>query len=259
MIKHAVITGGASGMGKVFTQRMAAQGIQVSCFDRNQTALDALDGQANIFPVNVDVCDAQTLRAVIAEAVVRSGPVDRLVTCAAIMPTSPLAIQAAEEIQRIMAINYGGTVNAVQAIVADMLQRNAGQIIIFGSTGGKVHVPECGAYCASKAATEAYFDVLVEENRQSAVQLMLVCPALVDTPLLQQAVESSNPQNIQDSIKHKRFASAEWIIDQVESGLRRKTRVLKPGLDAKIMMWIRQYFPALAWKIMHLSNRKAGA
>ncbi len=255
MIKHALITGGASGMGRVFAMRMAAQGIQVSCFDWNDAALAEMAGLDNIHPLKVDVTDSVAVSQAVAVVTAQRGAIDRLVTCAAIMPTAKLALQSVEEIRRIMDVNYGGTVAAVQAVIGDMLERNAGEVVIFGSTGGKVYVPECGAYCASKAATEAYFDVLLEENRESRVQMMLVCPALVDTPLLQQAVESSNPHNIQYSVKHKRFASPEWIIDQVEKGLLRKTRVLKPGWDAKIMMWIRQHFPALAWKIMHLSNR----
>ena len=66
-----------------------------------------------------------------------------------------------------MAVNYGGTVNAVQAVLPAMARRRAGELILFGSTGGSVLVPDCGAYCASKAATNVYAEMLIEEMRGS--------------------------------------------------------------------------------------------
>ena len=52
-------------------------------------------------------------------------------------------------------------------------------------------MPDCGAYCATKAATNAYMEILAEENRATAVQFMLVCPPLVNTPLLEQAMATA--------------------------------------------------------------------
>jgi short-subunit dehydrogenase len=136
-----------------------------------------------------------------------------------------------------------------------MAQRDAGELIIFGSTGGSVLVPECGAYCASKAATNLYTEMLIEETRGSGVRVMLVCPALVDTPLLQQAVATSNPKVIADSIAKSRFADPELIIDEVEKALRKRTKILMPGAEAKAVMWLRRMSPGLLWRIVRLANR----
>jgi len=136
-----------------------------------------------------------------------------------------------------------------------MAQRDAGELIIFGSTGGSVLVPECGAYCASKAATNLYTEMLIEETRGSGVHVMLVCPALVDTPLLQQAVATSNPKVIADSIAKSRFADPELIIDEVEKALRKRTKILMPGAEAKAVMWLRRMSPGLLWRIVRLANR----
>jgi short-subunit dehydrogenase len=171
------------------------------------------------------------------------------------MPTSKLAEQDTREIRGVMAINYGGTVNAVQAVLPGMAQRDAGELIIFGSTGGSVLVPDCGAYCASKAATNLYTEMLIEETRGSGVRVMLVCPALVDTPLLQQAVATSNPKVIADSIAKNRFADPELIIDEVEKALRKRTEILMPGAEAKAVMWLRRMSPGLLWRIVRLANR----
>lgn len=107
----------------------------------------------------------------------------------------------------------------------------------------------------SKAAVNCFAEVLIEENRGSGEHIMLVCPSLVDTPLLQQAIASSNPKAIRESIVNKRFASPDFIIDKVEQGLRRRTEILLPGAEAKLLARLRRFAPGMLWKIIHWSNR----
>jgi NAD(P)-dependent dehydrogenase (short-subunit alcohol dehydrogenase family) len=255
-LRVAVVTGGASGLGRIFALRMAAQGIQVAVVDRNSEALSSVAWESSrIHAVRCDVSSSAELSAAFAEIESELGTIDRLVTCAAIMPTSKLAEQDTREIRGVMAVNYGGTVNAVQAVLPAMAQRGAGELIIFGSTGGSVLVPDCGAYCASKAATNLYAEMLIEEMRGSGVRVMLVCPALVDTPLLQQAVATSNPKVIADSIAKNRFTDPEFIIDEVEKAFRKRTEILMPGAEAKAVMWLRRMSPGLLWRIVRMANR----
>ena len=256
-VRVAVVTGGASGLGRIFALRMAAQGIRVAVVDRDPQALSAVASESsNVHRVRCNVSRSEELRAAFAEIEAELGTIDRLVTCAAIMPASKLAEQATREIQDVMAVNYGGTVNAVQAVLPAMAQRRGGELIIFGSTGGSVLVPDCGAYCASKAATNVYAEMLIEEMRGSGVRVMLVCPPLVDTPLLEQAVATSNPKIISDSIAKSRFASPEFIIDEVEKALGKRTEILMPGVEAKAVMWLRRMSPGLLWRIVRLANRE---
>jgi short-subunit dehydrogenase len=236
---------------------MAAQGVRVAVVDRDREALAAAASESsNVHPVRCDVSSSEELGAALAEVESKLGVVDRMVTCAAIMPTSQLGDQETRDIQQVMAVNYGGTVNAVQAVLPAMVRRRAGELIIFGSTGGSVLVPDCGAYCASKAATNVYGEMLIEEMRGSGVRVMLVCPPLVDTPLLQQAVATSNPKIISDSIAKNRFADPEFIIDEVEKALTKRTEILVPGAEAKAVMWCRRMSPRLLWKIVRAANRK---
>jgi hypothetical protein len=79
---------------------------------------------------------------------------------------------------------------------------------------------------------------------------------LVDTPLLQQAVATSNPKIISDSIAKNRFADPEFIIDEVEKALTKRTEILVPGAEAKAVMWLRRMSPRLLWKIVRAANRK---
>jgi short-subunit dehydrogenase len=235
---------------------MAAQGVRVAVVDRDREALTAVASESsNVHPVRCDVSSSEELGAALAEVESKLGVVDRMVTCAAIMPTSQLGDQETRDIQQVMAVNYGGTVNAVQAVLPAMVRRRGGELIIFGSTGGSVLVPDCGAYCASKAATNVYGEMLIEELRGSGVRVMLVCPPLVDTPLLQQAVATSNPKIISDSIAKNRFADPEFIIDEVEKALAKRTEILIPGAEAKAVMWLRRMSPGFLWRVVRLANR----
>jgi NADP-dependent 3-hydroxy acid dehydrogenase YdfG len=236
---------------------MAAQGIRVAVVDRDREALTAVASESsNVHAVRCDVSSSEELGAALAGVESKLGVVDRMVTCAAIMPTSQLGDQETRDIQQVMAVNYGGTVNAVQAVLPAMVRRRTGELIIFGSTGGSVLVPDCGAYCASKAATNVYGEMLIEEMRGSGVRVMLVCPPLVDTPLLQQAVATSNPKIISDSIAKSRFADPNFIIDEVEKALTKRTEILIPGAEARAVMWLRRMSPKLLWKIVRSANRE---
>ncbi len=253
----ALVTGGASGMGRICALRLAHQGAKVAILDTDSAGLASIQAESeNIVSYSCDVSDMAKVEEVLAQVREQFGFIQRVIHCAAIMPTAHLTEQETETIHKLMAINYGGMVNVTKSVLPAMLEKGAGELVVFGSTGGSVLVPECGAYCASKAATNAYTEVLIEENRNSGVHIMLVCPPLVDTPLLQQAVETSNPKSVRDSIEKKRFADPEYIVTEVEKGLKRKVEILLPGGEAKFVMIMRRFFPRLMWKIIHHYNRE---
>jgi len=252
----ALVSGGASGMGRAYALRMADAGIKVAVMDNSEPALLQLaQASENIHTFACDVSNLERVQQVVEDIKQQLGPIDRLAHCAAIMPAGPLPAQPVDSIQLVMQINYGGTVNVVRTVLDDMRDRNSGEIVIFGSLGGHLPVPDCGAYCATKAAVNCFTEILIEENRGSGVHIMLVCPPLVNTPLLEQATATGNPETVRYSIEKKRFASPDEMIDAVETGLRRKTEILFPNGEAKILAWLRRFSPRLMWKIMHAANR----
>jgi short-subunit dehydrogenase len=253
----AMVTGGASGMGRIMALRMARRGTRVAILDRHAENLENTAGESDHLTAHLcDVSDSRQVEEVIAWVRRELGPIDRAVHCAAVMPTARLVDQDREEILRLMTVNYGGTVNVSKAVLPAMVERGAGELVLFGSIGGSVPVPECGAYCASKAAINTFAEMLIEETRGSGVHVMLVCPSLVNTPLLEQATATSNPKSIRDSIANKRFADPELIVDEVEKGLTRRKEILLPGTEAKVLMWVRRLAPRLLWKVIHLSSRE---
>ncbi|MDX1735709.1 MAG: SDR family NAD(P)-dependent oxidoreductase [Halioglobus sp.] len=253
--KVALVTGAASGMGKICAVRLAQRGVQVAAIDRSADGLAELAQSGdNIHPHTCDVSDGEQLRRVVANVAENLGEIDRLVHCAAIFPTGKLDSQDEADIHRLMAVNYGGTVNAVRAVLPQMQARDGGEIVVFGSIGGAVPVPECGAYCATKAAVNFFTEVLIEENRHNGVHILLVCPPLVDTPLLQQATATGDPKMVRDSIATRRFADPEDIIDAVESALASGRSIIYPQFKNRVVAWLRRFSPRLMWRVLYRAS-----
>jgi NAD(P)-dependent dehydrogenase (short-subunit alcohol dehydrogenase family) len=252
--KVALVTGGASGIGKVAATRLASQGARVAIVDLNADALaETAATSENLMAFQCDVSDQQQVATLIADVEASLGPVDRLVHCAAIMPGQSLKDMPAANITSMMAINYGGTVNMVKTVWPLMEQRGAGDIIMFGSMAGEVLTHNLGAYCATKAATNVFAETLYYENKLSPIRFLLVCPPMVNTPLVNQAVEHG-PGSVASAQKSGRMASPESIIDAVEKAIEKGKWRVTPGEAGFMMLW-RRLFPGLLWKLMEKVNK----
>jgi len=177
------------------------------------------------------------------------GSIDRLTNCAAIMPAIPLTQSNAKDVNRMMAINYGGTVNMVQTIMPGMMERGAGDIIIFGSMAGDIPALTLAAYCATKAATNMYAEILYNENRDSPLRFLLVCPPAVDTPLMDQA-EEHGPKTLASDRAEGKMYTPPFIIDAVEAAIEKGDWVVRPGNSA-LYTRFRRFFPGILWSLVH--------
>lgn len=248
-IKVALITGAGSGMGQVMAKRLVARGVKVVGVDVNEAGLEATrDGRPNFFPVVCDVSDEDAVERVVAETWEKRGPIDRMVHCAAIMPSSPLIEHDPKVVRKLMRINYDGTVNIAYSVLPRMNKEKRGQAIFFGSVAGYVLSPHFGAYCASKAAVNAFVECLIRENKEEGVHIMLVCPPQVNTPLLEQT--TSKPKTLELAKEQGMLRTPDFIIDQVEAAAAKGKSFLFPGIETKIMYGARRLAPDLLWNVI---------
>ncbi len=251
-VKIAVVTGGASGMGRLTALRLASRGVKVAILDMNEEALASTAAESdNLTAYRCDVSDLKQVREVIEQIEASLGPIDQLTHCAAIMPSGALIDMPADLITKMMSINYNGTVHLTKVVLPLMQARKRGLIVIYGSIAGYVMAPELGAYNATKAATNAFAEVLIHENRGSGVHILAVNPPMVNTPLIEQAVQT---KNIRESRDKGRLASPEFIVDEVEKAIAKGKEFLYPGAEAKILTWLRRFFPGLLWRIIKASS-----
>ncbi|MEZ4269366.1 MAG: SDR family oxidoreductase [Myxococcota bacterium] len=250
--KVALVTGAASGMGRIAARRLAMEGAKVALVDLNAEGLEeTAASRPGMESYVCDVGDPEAVAEVVARVRSELGTIDRVTHAAGIMPTAPVMEMPLDRIHNLMRVNYGGTVNVAKATLPAMLERRSGDFIVFGSLAGHVLAPHFGPYSATKAAVNALTEILIEENRGSGVRILLVCPPMVNTPLLQQATESSNPRSMQLGIEQGRAASPVAIIDAIEDALEKGREILFPSTEAKVLYGLRRFTPRLLWKLVH--------
>lgn len=244
--KVALVTGGASGMGRLASRRLAAGGARVAALDVNEAGLRETRGDdERIRSYVVDVTDSRAVAETVQRVEAELGPVDRVMNAAAIMPTERLLNQDADLINRIMAINYGGTVNVTMAALPGMLRRGSGDLVNFASVAGWLPTLHFGAYNASKFAVVAFTEVLYHENRKSGVRFACVCPPPVATPLLDQA--KSQPKILSELPP----IAPETVLDAIERDLERGKLMVFPDRNAAATVWIRRHLPRFLWWNVH--------
>lgn len=169
MPRTAVITGGASGLGRASALRLAEDGI-------TPVTIDISEGADHV----VDIRDP----AAVIEAAARIGPADILINSAGIVgPGKPLWEITDDEWNDTIAVNVTGTFNLCRAFVPGMRERGWGRIVNFASMAGKDGNPNLSAYSASKAAVIALTKSLGKELATSGILVNAIAPAVIRTPM----------------------------------------------------------------------------
>lgn len=246
--KVAFISGGGSGLGQLAARNLAAAGVQVAALDVNISGLsDTAAGFDNILTLCADVTEPASIESAVKQVEQDLGPIDRVYNAAAIFPTGRILEQDSATIQRIMDINYGGTVNVTKFTLPKMLERGSGDFINFASMAGWLPALYLGAYNASKFAVVGFTEVLYHENRNRGVRFACVCPPPVRTPLLKQAKETVWPK-IFDEVD---IIEPQTVLDAIESALDKDEFWVFPGRGTKFSWRIRRWFPNRMWKRIH--------
>jgi NAD(P)-dependent dehydrogenase (short-subunit alcohol dehydrogenase family) len=243
----ALVTGAASGMGRVAARRLAEAGAAVAAVDLNEEGLrETARGLSGVRTYALDVSEAGAVRDLVAQIEAELGPLDRVMNAAAIMPTGFLLDMDVDQIRRIMDVNYHGTVNTSLAALPGMVARGRGDLVNFASIAGWVPNLHFGAYDASKFAVVAFTEVLHHESRRRGVRVLCVCPGKVDTPLLQQA--KSNPRILEAGAPP---IPPERVIDDIERALEAGRCFTFSDWQTWAGYYLRRFAPRLLWAIDH--------
>ena len=212
--RHAVITGGAAGLGLAIAQRMLASGATVTLWDRDAAAL-ATAAQAlgaGVQTVQVDV----TRHDSVVQAVQQTAPkVDALVNSAGITgPNTPLANYPVDAWEQVMQVNINGIFHCCREIVPLMQKADYGRIVNIASVAGKDGNPNASAYSTSKAAVIGLTKSLGKELASSGIRVNCVTPAAVKTAIFDQMT----PEHIQfmlSKIPMGRFGTTQEVAAMV--------------------------------------------
>jgi NAD(P)-dependent dehydrogenase (short-subunit alcohol dehydrogenase family) len=261
-VPTVLITGASTGIGRATALRLAGSGWTVLAGVRKVADGEALKaaGGESIVPLVLDVTDAAQIAAAVAEVDGR-GALDGLINNAGIGFGGPLELVPIDDLRNQLEVNVLGPVALTQALLP-ALRRAHGRILFISSVGGRVAMAFTAPYAASKHAIEAIGDALRVELRSSNVQVALIEPGSVATPIWDKSRAQGEglqvPAELADQYGHvsaamnkvlesteRRGVPPELVAETIERALtarRMRARYLI-GRDAKAMLLAKRLLP----------------
>ena len=194
--RHAVVTGGGSGIGAATAATLLRAGARVTLMGRDAARLEAQrsalgtgENAANVACVSVDVTDEAAVNAAFAQAAEGLGAIDILVNNAGQAQAAPFVQTDLALWRRMLDVNLTGAFLCTRAVLPAMLAQKRGRIVNVASTAGQVGYPYVAAYCASKHGVIGMTRALALEVATQGVTVNAVCPGYTETELLQASVE----------------------------------------------------------------------
>jgi 3-oxoacyl-[acyl-carrier protein] reductase len=215
--RHAVVTGGATGLGFAIAQRILASSGEVTLWDRDEQnmakARDALLAQypnSSVHSVHVDVASHESVAQATAKTISRKA-VDILVNCAGITgPNTKVWDYPVQAWKDVMDVNVNGLFYCCKELSAHMKIRSFGRIVNIASVAGKDGNPNASAYSASKAAVIGLTKSLGKELADTGVRVNCVTPAAVKTAIFDQ-MSAEHIQFMLSKIPMGRFGLPEEV------------------------------------------------
>ncbi len=189
--RHAVVTGGAQGIGFAVATRLLASGASVSIWDCDpemlESSLSQLAGKGRFSGERVDVSDATSVERAVAATLDKHRTIDILVANAGIAgPNHTTWEYPVEAWHHVINVNLLGVYHCCRAVVPHMLRQNYGRIVNVASIAGKEGNPNASAYSASKAGVIALTKSLGKETAGHNIAVNCVTPAAARTRIFEQ-------------------------------------------------------------------------
>jgi 2-hydroxycyclohexanecarboxyl-CoA dehydrogenase len=191
----ALVTGAAGGIGGAICRHLVRAGAHVAACDLDGDAASRLAAQlagtGTVAGFAIDVSTGASVAETVAAVQAQLGPVDILVNNAGVDKIEPFVESTADTWQKVISVNYLGTVIVTRAVLDGMIERRYGRIINIGSDAGRVGSSGEVVYSGTKGAVIAFGKALARETATKGITVNTVCPGPTDTPLLKQISDRS--------------------------------------------------------------------
>ena len=187
--KHALVSGGGSGVGRAIALALATAGVDVTICGRRETELARVAGEdTRILAIAADVTNEAEMAALYQKAEAARGPFDIVVANAGMAGSAPAHKTSLGDWQRTLDVNLTGAFLTVKPALAGMLERKRGRIVFIASTAGLKGYAYVAPYVAAKHGVVGLMRALAAEAAKSGVTVNAVCPGFVETDMLEVSI-----------------------------------------------------------------------
>jgi NAD(P)-dependent dehydrogenase (short-subunit alcohol dehydrogenase family) len=252
----AIVTGGASGIGRGLAEELAKRGcevvlvdLQIELAEEVASEIHASGGKANA--VKVDVTDFLAMEQLVQETVKRTGRLDYIFNNAGIAIGGSVNLYSIEDWNHIMEVNLHGVINGLQAAYKIMIAQGFGHIINTASMAGFMVGPGNVAYTTTKYAVIGLSKSLRAEAAQMGIRVSVICPGVIRTPILEGGGKYGKmlidipPEELRRMLEKLRPMSPNLFAKKVlESIAKNKAIIIVPSWW-KVFWWINRLSPSL--------------
>lgn len=194
MNQFAVVTGGATGIGLEVARQLLGSGLYVAIFDLHGEKADAaareIGGDSGrVLALAGDVANLADVRAAAEKVHAAGGRVTHVVSNAGWGPNRRFLETTVEDQDRIIAVNYVGTLNVCRVFLPGMVEAGGGRIVLIGSDAGRVGTPKEAIYAGAKAALVGFAKSLSVEVARSRITVNVVSPGSTDTEFIREILD----------------------------------------------------------------------
>ena len=186
--RHALITGGGTGIGAATAEHLHAAGARVSLLGRRMEPLLDVARDTNGLAVQCDVTNPDSIHRAFDEARTKNGLVDLLIVNAGIAESAPFHKMTRESWDRIISVNLTGAFDTVQAALPDLLKAEDARVVFIASVASLRGVPYAAHYAASKHGLLGLMRSMAAEYAKTNLTVNAICPGYVDTPMTDQSI-----------------------------------------------------------------------
>ncbi len=266
--KSAIVTGAASGIGLALSRALVQRGVTVwmADIDGAKVAEAARELGVEARATTLDVCDAAAVQALVTQVVAAQGRIDFMFNNAGIGIAGEVQELSVAHFDRIIDINVRGVVNGTLAAYPQMVQQKGGHIVNTASLSGLVPTALLVPYTMTKHAVVGFTAGLRLEAAAHKVCVSAICPAAVETPLL----DAQNPADLAGARRVWRpdvraylteLAGAPYPVDRLAQealkGIENNQALIILPAQAKVVAWLYRMFPALVGWVSRRSLAKA--
>jgi NAD(P)-dependent dehydrogenase (short-subunit alcohol dehydrogenase family) len=252
-----VITGGAGGLGAAMGLRFTTAGANVALLDLDLHAAQAAAAALgpNALGLACDVTDFEDCQRAFDAVRARFGPIDVLINNAGITQRSLFIDADVAVLDRVMRVNWLGSAHCTKAALPDLIARK-GLVAGISSVAGYAPLVGRTGYAASKHAMHGFFDSLRTELASKGVQVLVVCPAYVDTPLSGNALNAEG-QPIGDGARATAggYMTPTFVAERIYTAVQRRKRLIRISPVAHLAWWLTRLVPRLYAWLMVRSHR----